>query len=122
MIVSSLSGHLLQRTWDLIAENGRFIEIGKKDLLENNYLPMRQFERNITFSAVDLRKVAAARPEAVKVWLSSIVRMAEGQKIMPIRPVTSVPISQVKTGLRKLQSGQNMARLLLPWDPMRLLW
>lgn len=117
VVVNSLSGHLLQQTWDLIAENGRFIEIGKKDLLENNYLPMRYFDRNVTFSAVDLRKVATARPEAVKEWLSSIVRMVEGQKIMPIRPVTSVPISQVKTGLRKLQSGQNIGKIVVTVGP-----
>lgn len=113
VIVNSLSGHLLQQTWDLIAENGRYIEIGKKDLLENNYLPMRQFDRNVTFSAIDLRKIATARPEAVQEWLSSIVRMVEGQNIMPIRPVTSVPISQVKRGLRKLQSGQNIGKIVV---------
>lgn len=113
VIVNSLSGHLLQQTWDLIAENGRFIEIGKKDLLENNYLPMRQFDGNVTFSAIDLRKIATARPEAVQEWLSSIVRMVEGQNIMPIPPVTSVPISQIKTGLRKLQSGQNIGKIVV---------
>ncbi len=117
VVVNSLSGHLLQQTWDLIAENGRFIEIGKKDLLENNYLPMRHFDRNVTFNAIDLRKIATARPEAVKEWLSSIVRMVEGQKIMPIRLVTSVPISQVKTGLRKLQSGQNIGKIVITVGP-----
>ncbi|KAK5987983.1 Highly reducing polyketide synthase valA [Cladobotryum mycophilum] len=95
VVVNSLSGHLLQQTWDLIAENGRFIEIGKKDLLENNYLPMRHFDRN----------------------LSSIVRMVEGQGIMPIRPVNSVPISQVKAGLRKLQSGQNIGKVVVTMGP-----
>ncbi|KAL8766899.1 MAG: hypothetical protein Q9209_006447 [Squamulea sp. 1 TL-2023] len=116
VVVNSLSGHLLQQTWDLIAENGRFIEIGKKDLLENNYLPMRHFDRNVTFSAIDLRKVAAARPEAVGEWLSNIVRMVESQKIKPIHPVTRVPISQVKTGLRKLQSGQNIGKIVVTVD------
>ena len=117
VIVNSLSGNLLQQTWDLVAENGRFIEVGKKDLLENRYLPMRQFDRNVTFSAVDLRKIAAARPEAVKEWLSSIVRMVQGHEIRPIRPVTSVPISQVKTGLRKLQSGQNIGKIVVTLEP-----
>ncbi|KAL9594233.1 MAG: hypothetical protein Q9179_005489 [Wetmoreana sp. 5 TL-2023] len=115
--VNSLSDHLLQQTWDLIAENGRFIEIGKKDLLTNTYLPMRQFDKNVTFSAVDLRKAATARPEAVQEWLSTITRMIEGQKIMPIRPVTRVPISQISTGLRKLQSGQNIGKIVVTVGP-----
>ncbi|KAL8905372.1 MAG: hypothetical protein Q9207_002683 [Kuettlingeria erythrocarpa] len=117
VVVNSLSGRLLQQTWDLMPENGRFIEIGKKDLLENNYLPMRQFDRNVTFSAVDLRKAAAARPEAVQEWLSRIAHSVEGRDIMAIRPVTRLPISQVKTGLRKLQSGHNIGKIVITVEP-----
>lgn len=62
----------------MIAENGIFAEVGKKDLLENRSMPMRYFDKNITSSTVDLRKFAAARPGAVKEWLSVIVRMLEG--------------------------------------------
>ncbi|XPT04817.1 hypothetical protein M3J09_013889 [Ascochyta lentis] len=112
LAANSLSGDLLQDTWDLIAENGVFVEIGKKDLLENKYLPMRNFDENITFSAIDLRKFAAARPQVVKEWLSTIVCMLEGQEIMPVRPLTSVSISQVKDGLRKLQSGTNIGKII----------
>ncbi|KAL8922238.1 MAG: hypothetical protein Q9208_005317 [Pyrenodesmia sp. 3 TL-2023] len=117
VVVNSLSGHLLQQSWDLIAENGRFIEIGKKDLLENSYLPMRHFDRNVTFTAIDLRKAITARPEAVKEWLSSIALMVEGQDITPIRPVTRVPISKVETGMRKLQSGQNIGKVVVTVGP-----
>ncbi|KAL9587952.1 MAG: hypothetical protein Q9203_003236, partial [Teloschistes exilis] len=112
LVVNSLSGPLLRKTWDLVAENSTFVEIGKEDLLENSYLPMRNFDKNVTFSAIDLRKLAVARPDAVKEWLSSIVHLIESQQIMPIRPVTSVPISEVKTGLRKLQSGQNICKIV----------
>ncbi|KAL8673560.1 MAG: hypothetical protein Q9168_002014 [Polycauliona sp. 1 TL-2023] len=112
LVINSLSGLLLQQTWDLTAENGTFVEIGKKDLLENSYLPMKNFDKNITFSAIDLRKVANARPDAVREWLSNIVLMIESRNIMPIRPVTSVPISSVKKGLRKLQSGQNIGKIV----------
>ena len=66
VIVNFLSGCRLQQSFDLVAENGRFIEIGKKDLLENNYIPTRKFDRNVTFSAIDLRKIATARREVVK--------------------------------------------------------
>lgn len=113
LVVNSLSGHLLQQTWDLIAENGRFIEIGKKDIIENSYLPMRHFNRSVTFSALDLRKIAAARPDAVKEWLSTIVRLVESQTIMPIRPAAGIPISRIKAGLRKLQGGLNVGKIVL---------
>ncbi|KAL8801120.1 MAG: hypothetical protein Q9182_004672 [Xanthomendoza sp. 2 TL-2023] len=78
---------------------------------------MRQFDESLTFSAVDLRKIATARSEAVQEWLSSITRMIDGGKFKPIRPVTIVPISQVKTGLRKLQSSQNIGKIIITLGP-----
>ena len=39
--------------------------------------------------------------------------MIESQKILPVRPVTSIPISQVKTGLRKLQSGKKIGKIVI---------
>ncbi|KAI0133897.1 putative polyketide synthase [Xylariales sp. AK1849] len=113
VVVNCLSGHLLRHTWDLIAENGRFIEIGKKDFVENSYLPMRHFIRNVTFSGVDVRRIISTKPAAVKEWLSTISHMVREGAITPIRPITNVPVSQVKTGLRKLQAGQNIGKVVV---------
>ena len=63
--ISSAAG-LLQQSFDLISENGSLIEIERKHLRENNYIPTRKFDRNVTFSAIDLRKIATARREVVK--------------------------------------------------------
>lgn len=113
VVVNCLSGHLLQQTWDLIAENGRFLEIGKKDFLENSYLPMRPFVRNVSFSGIDLRRIIAMKPAAVKEYLSIIARMLEEGTITPIRPISKIPVSQVKAGLRKLQAGQNIGKVVV---------
>ena len=48
---------------------------------------------------------------------ASIIRMVQGQEIVPIRPVTSVPISQIRTGLRRLQSGQNIGKIVVTLAP-----
>ena len=112
-IVNFLSGHLLKQTWDLNAENCNFTKIGKKDLIENNYLPTRQFNRTVTFSAIDLGKITTARPEVVQTWLSSIICMVQSKNIMPIRPVTSAPICQAETSLRELQFGQNIGKIVI---------
>ena len=113
VVVNSLSGNLLQETWSVIAEFGRFVEIGKKDFLQNSYLPMRQFDRNVTFSGVDLKALFEKRPEIRKGCLVAIADLLERKVIVPIRPITKLPISQLVTGLRKLQSGQNMGKIVI---------
>jgi NADPH:quinone reductase-like Zn-dependent oxidoreductase len=117
VIVNSLSGNLLQETWALIADFGRFVEIGKRGLLQNSHLAMRPFDRNVTFSGVDLRSFFDKRPEELRECLSELVDLLQRKIIVPIRPVTTLPISQIATGLRKLQSGQNVGKIIVTMGP-----
>lgn len=112
VIVNSLSGNLLQQTWSLIAENGRFVEIGKKDLLRNNYLPLRPFDRNVTFTGFDLLK-SCRKPEVMRNLLINILDLFKRDMIRPIQPVTLLPISQVVSGLRKLQGGHAVGKIVI---------
>jgi NADPH:quinone reductase-like Zn-dependent oxidoreductase len=54
VIVNALVGDMMHETWDCIATFGRFVEIGKKELLDAGKLDMRVFSRNATFTAFDL--------------------------------------------------------------------
>ncbi len=45
---NSLSGEGLVASWERVAPFGRFIEIGKKDIIASNSLPMAQFARNVS--------------------------------------------------------------------------
>lgn len=116
VIVNSVSGSLLQATWDVVADFGRFVEIGKRDLLQNSYLPMRPFDRNVTFSGVDLRTLFLSKPDLHRDCQSEVVNLAKNRVIKPIRPITAVPISQMAIGLRKLQSGQNIGKIVITMD------
>lgn len=116
VVINSLAGSLLQDTWALIADFGRFVEIGKKDFLQNSYLPMKQFDRNVTFSGLDLRALFEKRPEEVRECMAEIADLLRRKIIYPIHPVTPLPISQIATGLRKLQSGQNIGKIVITFD------
>lgn len=54
VVLNSLTGDLLHESWRCLAENGNFIEIGKKDLLERNSLSMEPFSRNASYRSFDL--------------------------------------------------------------------
>jgi NADPH:quinone reductase-like Zn-dependent oxidoreductase len=115
VVINSLSGDLLQKSFSLVADFGRFIEIGRKDFLLNNHLGMRAFDRNITFSGVDIYKIFTQKPRLLKETLGRIMRMfnAKDNSVVAIRPVTSMPVSQIAGALRKLQSGQNKGKIVI---------
>jgi len=54
VVLNSLTGDLLHDSWRACAEFGRFIEVGKRDILDNGSLDMRVFLKNATFTAFDL--------------------------------------------------------------------
>jgi NADPH:quinone reductase-like Zn-dependent oxidoreductase len=56
VILNSLTGDMLHESWRCIAENGTFIEIGKRDLLDRNSLSMEPFNRNASYCAVDMSR------------------------------------------------------------------
>lgn len=54
VILNSLAGELLNESWRIIADGGTMVELGKKDILAKNNLPMEPFGRNASFRAMDL--------------------------------------------------------------------
>lgn len=112
VVVNSLSGELLQDTWSLIAEFGRFVEIGKKDILANSHLGMRQFERNVSFFSVDLVPYLSRKSERIQAYLARMLDLLEAKMIEPIQPIHEVPVSDIVSGFRALQSGQNIGKIV----------
>lgn len=113
VVVNSLSGNLLSETWSLMADFGRFIEIGKRDLLQNSNLAMRPFDRNVTFSGIDLRTFFKKKPVETRECLDAVNEWFKKGIIVPIQPVTPIPVSQIAMGLRKLQSGHNIGKIVV---------
>jgi hypothetical protein len=52
--LNSLSNEMLDESWRCIADNGTFVEIGKKDMLDRNSLSMEPFCRNASYRAIDM--------------------------------------------------------------------
>jgi len=53
VIINSLTGELLDESWRICADGGNMVEIGKKDIVDRNFLSMEPFDRNCSFRAVD---------------------------------------------------------------------
>ncbi|KAF4926922.1 Highly reducing polyketide synthase ACRTS2 [Colletotrichum viniferum] len=112
VVVNSLSGELLQDTWSIVTEFGRFVEIGKKDILANSHLGMRQFERNVSFFAVDLVPYLSHKSDSLQACLARMVSLFEAKVIQPIHPIHEVPVYDIVVGFRALQSGQNIGKIV----------
>ncbi|APA10781.1 hypothetical protein sscle_07g055510 [Sclerotinia sclerotiorum 1980 UF-70] len=113
VVLNSLSGDLLVDTWQCIAPFGRFLEIGKKDILANGNLPMLPFSRNASFHAIDLNEARKYRPGLLLDLKNSITTLLFDDKIRPPQPVHVYGISEVEKAFRYLQSGKNSGKTVI---------
>lgn len=58
VVVNSLVGDVLHDSWEkCLADFGRFVEVGKRELLDAGRLDMRAFLRGVTFTAFDITEM-----------------------------------------------------------------
>ncbi|GAW26208.1 putative polyketide synthase [Rosellinia necatrix] len=115
VVLNSLSGDGLRASWECIAPYGRFIEIGKADIMANSSLPMACFAKNVTFSAVDLVHLSQSDEELTARLLRSTLDLLEQGAQHPF-PLHIYPVSKVEEAFRFLQSGKNTGRILIGVD------
>ncbi|PGH17804.1 hypothetical protein AJ79_00945 [Helicocarpus griseus UAMH5409] len=112
LVLNSLSQESLRRSFECVAPFGRFIEIGKKGLQAGGKLDMTPFLQNITFTGVDLLTLAEAKPKVVRDLLETTMRLWTEKKIKRAYPLTVLGYSEMEDGLRMLQSGKNMGKIV----------
>ncbi|KAI8953117.1 hypothetical protein F4801DRAFT_576840 [Xylaria longipes] len=115
VVLNSLSGDGLRASWECIAPYGRFIEIGKADIMANSSLPMACFAKNVTFSAVDLVHLSRSDEELTARLLKSTIGLIE-QGVQHPSPLHVYPVSKVEGAFRFLQSGKNTGRIVIRID------
>ncbi|EGE80204.2 polyketide synthase, variant 2 [Blastomyces dermatitidis ATCC 18188] len=112
LVLNSLSQEALRKSFECVAPFGRFIEIGKKDLQAGGKLDMTPFLQNISFTGVDLLTLAESRPKIVGELLNTTIRLWEENKIKGAHPLTTLGYSELEDGLRMLQSGKNIGKIV----------
>ncbi|KAL1869097.1 Type I Iterative PKS [Diaporthe australafricana] len=121
VIVNSLSGEALRASFNCIAMFGRFIEIGKRDIMANSKIDMLPFSRCATLTAVDLAQIATmARPLTSRMMRSIIDLHATG-KLHVCRPLNVHSFAEMEDAFRILQQGKHMGKLVLAAHPEDLV-
>ncbi|GKZ95652.1 type I Iterative Polyketide synthase (PKS) [Aspergillus niger] len=104
VVLNSLAGELLHASWSCVAEFGKMIEIGKRDILEHGKLPMDAFGGNRAFFGVDLIRLGQ-KPGAFTSLTSRVMDLYEEGKISPIRPLKTFEACDIKEAFRYMQNG-----------------
>ncbi len=113
LVLNSLAGELLEASWKCVAEFGKLIELGKRDLLQYGKLNMEPFLANRTYSGVDTAHLLDKNPEAAGRLLKKCIEMYERGEIYPIRPIKTFHASQAQKAFRYLQKGTHIGKIVI---------
>ncbi|KAH9906956.1 fatty acid synthase S-acetyltransferase [Xylariomycetidae sp. FL2044] len=122
VILNSLSGDLLEASWECIAPYGRFIEIGKIDIMEGSSLPMTYFAKNVSFHAIDLHEMAVTKREYVRDLARKIFELSVCNKLSAPTPLQRYPLNRIEDAYRDMQTGRHTGRIQLWAEPRDKIW
>jgi NADPH:quinone reductase-like Zn-dependent oxidoreductase len=112
VVMNFLPGEALSKSLGILAPFGRFVEIGKRDIEENNALPLRPFNRNLTFSAVDMDRLAKVRPAMMRKLLREVWNGFSAGRFQPVE--TSIfPLADIGEACRHMMKARHIGKCVL---------
>lgn len=117
VVLNSLGGPLLQESANCLAPMGHFVEIGKRDLEQNNNLELRALSPCASFSAVDLVTLSQLKGRQFHQLLNKIARMMEDKTIKAVEPLTVYSLADCEKVFRLQQTGKHMGKLVFSTGP-----
>ena len=121
VVLNSLSGDALRKSWECVANFGRFVEIGKKDIYSNGRLEMFQFSKSATFAAVDLNLIIDLDPKTGGRLLESSLQAWKEGKMQTTTPYNVYDYGQIEFAFRHMQAGKHIGKIVLKPNPEDLV-
>lgn len=112
IVLNSLTGAGQLAGLELLAYDGRFVEIGKRDVYEHTRVDLYPFRRNLAFFYVDLLLMSANAPARIGDLLRTIYGLvADGT--LPTPEHSERPLAEAATAIREMSSAQHTGKLIL---------
>jgi len=115
VVLNSLSGEALLKSLSVVAPLGRFIEIGKRDIVENERLPMLAFNRNLSFIAFDLDRIMTEQPDRIRELLHDVwERFRAGD--FTTTPIEVIPAAHITEGFRRMAQSKQIGKIVISFE------
>ncbi|MGW0532912.1 SDR family NAD(P)-dependent oxidoreductase [Streptomyces sp. NPDC003032] len=114
VVLNSLAGEGLARSMELLADGGRFVELGKRDIHTDGHLAMRAFRHNTAFFGVDLLRLLAQhslRAAGLREFWHDI----ETGACTPL-PHRAYSAAQVDEAFRVLRHSRHIGKVVVTFD------
>ncbi len=112
VVLGAVSGESQRAGLSLLNAHGRYLEIGKRDIIENTGLPLHVFNKNLLFSAIDFDRLMQNRPKTAARVARDVSALFESGDLQAI-PVKVFPASEVADAFRYMSQAKHTGKVVV---------
>lgn len=113
-VLNSLAGEAIPMGLACLAEFGRFIEIGKRDIYQNSRIPLWPLRRNASFHVVAMDAVFNGDEALTRELLREIAGLVDAKSLRPL-PFRAFPAARVDAAFRLMAQGRHIGKIVIPF-------
>jgi acyl transferase domain-containing protein/acyl-CoA synthetase (AMP-forming)/AMP-acid ligase II/acetylornithine/succinyldiaminopimelate/putrescine aminotransferase/predicted amino acid dehydrogenase/acyl carrier protein len=110
--LNSLSGEFIAKSLSVMADFGRFVEIGKRDIYEGTKMTLRPFRKGLSFTAVDMELLFREQPHCAQELFATLLDGFKSGAYRPL-PVREFPVSELSDGLLYMAQRKNIGKIVV---------
>jgi acyl carrier protein len=112
VVLNALAGEAIPMGLSCLAEFGRFIEIGKRDIYQNSRIPLRPLRRNASFHVVAMDAVFAGDESLTRDMLAEVAELVERGALRPL-PFRAFPANNIGAAFRLMAGGKHTGKVIV---------
>lgn len=112
VVLNALAAEAIPMGLSCLAESGRFIEIGKRDIYQNSRIPLWNLRRNASFHVVAMDLVFSGDESLTRQMLGEIAKLVEKSALTPL-PFRAFPACRIDAAFRLMASGKHIGKVVV---------
>lgn len=112
VVLNSLAGEAMRRSLDVLKPFGRFLELGKRDFVENTPIGLRPLKNNISYFGIDADQLQTQRPRLAARLFSEMVALFREGVLSPL-PHRVFTADRVVDAFRVMQQARHIGKIVV---------
>ncbi|KAF2462795.1 polyketide synthase [Lindgomyces ingoldianus] len=121
VILSLSSGNMMHESWRCIAPRGRFIDVGRLDVMNSGMMAMEVFARNATFCSFDIYTMYIQDRNFCAQLMQEVDGMLRMGIIHPITPLKTFDVSELEKALLYFSRGKHIGKIIVTYEEPKSL-
>ncbi|ACB52427.1 probable polyketide synthase [Crocosphaera subtropica ATCC 51142] len=112
VVFNSLSGDFMAKSFSVLSDKGRFLEIGKREIWTTEQV--RQIKPHASYFPIDLLTIAQQQPQRINSMLTELKQQFEQGHLKPL-PYKVFPIQQMIPAFRYMQQAKHIGKVVVSY-------